>query len=235
MKILIIEDNISVRNVLKMSLEAENYIIDDVGDGDQGSYFARVNKYNLIILDNILPKKMGNQVCREIRDAGVQTPVLLLSAKSDVKSKIDLLDLGADDYITKPFSFEELKARIKALTRRPKIIRPSILKLGNLSIDSNNFEVKKNDRRIYLTRKEFTLLNLLIENMGKVVSRGTIMEFVWDSNVDPFSNTIETHIRNIRRKLGDRNKRLISNVPGRGYKIDNISSFNEKIKNKKLH
>lgn len=230
MKLLIIEDNISIRNVLRMSLEAENYIIDDVGDGERGSYFARVNKYNLIILDNILPKKMGKQVCSEIRDAGVTTPILLLSAKSDVNSKIDLLESGADDYLTKPFSFEELKARIKALTRRPSVIKPSLLKLGNLIIDTNNFEIKKNGKKIYLTRKEFSLLNLLIENTGNVVSRGTIMEFVWESSADPFSNTIETHIRNIRRKIGDDNKRFITNVPGRGYKINKLFKVNEKIK-----
>lgn len=220
MKILIIEDNISIRNVLKIGLEAEGYIIDDVGDGDRGSYFARINKYNLIILDNILPKKMGKQVCQEIRDAGVTTPVLLLSAKTDVDSKISLLDSGADDYMIKPFSFEELKSRIKALDRRPRAIKSTIVKIRNLIIDTNNFEVKKNNKKIYLTRKEFTLLNLLVENIGKIVSRGTIMELVWDSNVDPFSNTIETHIRNIRKKIGDNNKNIITNIPGRGYKIN---------------
>lgn len=230
MKLLIIEDNISIRNVLRMSLGAENYIVDDVGDGERGSYFARVNKYNLIILDNVLPKKMGKQVCSEIRNAGVMTPILLLSAKTDVNSKIDLLESGADDYLTKPFSFEELKARIKALTRRPCVIKPSLLKIGSLIIDTNNFEIKKNGKRIYLTRKEFSLLNLLIENIGNVVSRGTIMEFVWESNSDPFSNTIETHIRNIRRKIGDNEKSFIRNVPGRGYKINKLSKINEKIK-----
>ena len=221
MKILIIEDNISVRNVLRIGLEAEGYIVDDVGDGDRGSYFARVNKYNLILLDNVLPKKMGKQVCKEIREAGVSTPVLLLSAKADINSKILLLDEGADDYMTKPFSFEELKSRIKALTRRPVILTTSIIKIGNLTIDTNNFEIKKGQKKIYLTRKEFTLLNLLIENKGQVVSRGTIMEFAWDSNMDPFSNTIETHIRNIRSKIGDRRKQIIKNIPGRGYKINN--------------
>jgi len=230
MKILIIEDNISVRNVLRMGLKAENYIVDDVGDGERGSYFARINKYNLIILDNVLPKKMGKQVCKEIRDAGVTTPVLLLSAKTEVTSKIDLLNAGADDYMIKPFSFEELKSRIKALTRRPEIIKTSLVKINNLEIDLNNFELRKNNKKIYLTRKEFTLLNLLIENIGKVVSRGTIMEFVWDSNIDPFSNTIETHIRNLRQKIGDKKKRIIVNVPGRGYKINKTLILkNEKI------
>lgn len=222
MKILIIEDNISVRNVLRIGLEAEGYIVDDVADGDRGSYFARINKYNLIILDNVLPKKMGNQVCKEIRNAGVTTPVLLLSAKSDVNSKIELLDTGADDYMIKPFSFEELKSRIKALTRRPEIIREKVITIGNLKIDCNNFEIRKNNKRIYLTRKEFTLLNLLIENIGQVVSRGTIMELVWDSGIDPFSNTIEAHIGNLRKKIGDTKRRIIKNTPGRGYKIDSL-------------
>lgn len=222
MKILIIEDNISVRNVLRIGLEAEGYIVDDVADGDRGSYFARINKYNLIILDNVLPKKMGNQVCKEIRNAGVTTPVLLLSAKSDVNSKIELLDTGADDYMIKPFSFEELKSRIKALTRRPEIIREKVITIGNLKIDCNNFEIRKNNKRIYLTRKEFTLLNLLIENIGQVVSRGTIMELVWDSGIDPFSNTIEAHIGNLRKKIGDTRRRIIKNTPGRGYKIDSL-------------
>lgn len=232
MKILIIEDNISVRNVLRIGLEAEGYIIDDVGDGDRGSYFARINKYNLIILDNVLPKKMGKQVCREIRDAGVTTPVLLLSAKADIDSKISLLDSGADDYMIKPFSFEELKSRIKALTRRPSIIRNSLIKIGNLTIDTNNFEIKKGLKKINLTRKEFTLLNLLVENIGQVVSRGTIMEFVWESNMDPFSNTIETHIGNIRNKIGDFRKQIIKNVPGRGYKINrNLVKKKENVTN----
>jgi len=222
MKILIIEDNISVRNVLRIGLEAEGYIIDDVSDGDRGSYFARINKYNLIILDNVLPKKMGNQVCREIRNAGVTTPVLLLSAKSDVNSKIELLETGADDYMIKPFSFEELKSRIKALCRRPEAIKNKVVKVGNLEINSESCEIRKNNKRIYLTRKEFSLLNLLIENIGQVVSRVMIMELVWESNINPFSNTIEAHIRNIRTKIGDPQKKIIQNIPGRGYKINNF-------------
>ena len=234
MKILIIEDNISVRNVLRIGLEAEGYITDDVGDGDRGSYFARINKYSLIILDNVLPKKMGKQVCKEIRDAGVTTPVLLLSAKADVSSKISLLESGADDYMIKPFSFEELKSRIKALTRRPSVIRNSIIKIKDLTIDTNNFEIRKGLKKIYLTRKEFTLFNLLIENIGQIVSRGTIMEFAWDSNMDPFSNTIETHIRNIRSKIGDNRKQIIRNIPGRGYRINNnLIKTNDRIVHKK--
>jgi DNA-binding response OmpR family regulator len=220
MKILIIEDNISIRNVLRMSLEAENYIIDEAEDGHKGSYLARINKYDLIILDNVLPKKVGSQVCNEIREAGVNTPVLLLSAKSDTDSKVELLNNGADDYLTKPFAFEELKARIKSLTRRPTKIESEIIKIGNILLDCEKFEVIKNNNRIYLTRKEFTLLELLMKNAGTIVSRGMIMDYVWDMNADPFSNTVEAHIRNLRQKLDDKRKQLIVNIPSRGYKFN---------------
>jgi len=219
MKILIIEDDISVRNVLRMGLEELSYAVDEAEDGDRGSYFARVNKYDLILLDNVLPKKMGRQVCQEIREAGIKSPILLLSAKNDVNTKVDLLNLGADDYITKPFSFAELQARIKALVRRPQQIEDVILRGGNVQLNSDTHEVIKSRKKIYLTRKEFSLLELLMKNAGRIVSRAAIMENVWDINADPFSNTVEAHIRNLRQKLRDTNKRLISNIPGRGYKF----------------
>jgi len=219
MKILIIEDDISVRNVLRMGLEELSYTVDEAEDGEQGSYFARINPYNLIILDNVLPKKMGRQVCSEIREAGVTTPILLLSAKNDVNMKVEMLNLGADDYLTKPFSFAELQARIKALIRRPQQIEDTVLKGGNVILNSDTHEVKRNRQKIYLTRKEFSLLELLMKNAGRIVSRSKIMENVWDINADPFSNTIETHVRNLRQKLKDSKKRLIRNIPGRGYKF----------------
>jgi DNA-binding response OmpR family regulator len=217
MKLLIIEDNISIRNILRMSLENLSYAVDEAEDGEKGSYFARINKYDLIILDNVLPKKMGREVCEEIRDAGVTTPVLLLSAKNDVNSKVDLLNAGADDYITKPFSFNELEARIKSLLRRPHKIEDVVLKGANINLNSDTHEVTRHKKKIYLTRKEFMLLELLMKNIGKVISRGAIMEHVWDMNADPFSNTIESHIRNLRKKIGDNNKQIIVNIPGRGY------------------
>lgn len=222
MKLLIIEDDSAIRNVLRMSLQAESFVVDDVEDGEQGSYLARVNQYDLVILDNILPKKQGKQVCREIRDAGKQMPVLMLSAKSEVLEKIDLLNSGVDDYMTKPFSFEELLARINTLLRRPLQIKEKILKVSNISLNRDKGEVHHRDKEIYLTRKEFSLLELLMNNKDQVVSRGLIMEYVWDIDGDPFSNTIEAHILNLRRKLSDRKRRLIQNVPGRGYKISTI-------------
>ncbi len=219
MKILIIEDDSSIRNVLRMSLTAACFTVDVAEDGDQGSYLARTNEYDLVILDNVMPKKMGKQVCREIREAGKTMPVLLLSMKSDVLEKISVLDSGADDYMTKPFSFEELLARIRALTRRPKNLADKKLQIKDLEINMDRNIVTKSGSEIELTRKEFSLLSYLMQNKEKVVTRGQILEHVWDINADPFSNTVEAHILSLRKKIGDTKKRIIRNIPGRGYKI----------------
>lgn len=219
MKILLIEDDVSIRNVLRMGLEGEGFCVDEAEDGEIGSYLARTNVYDAIILDNVLPKKMAKQVCTEIRDQNIYAPIILLSAKNDVLSKIELLNSGADDYLTKPFSFEELKARLKTLLRRPHKIETSIIKTNNLILNKDTHEVRKNNKRIDLTRKEFSLLELLMSNLGKVVTRTDMMEHVWDINADPFSNTVEAHILNLRKKIGDRNKKILRNIPGRGYKI----------------
>jgi len=218
-KILLIEDDASIRRVLKLGLENEGFIIDECGDGEIGSYMARTNVYDLILLDNVLPKKMGRQVCTEIRDQNIYTPILLLSAKADTSSKIELLNCGADDYLTKPFSFEELKTRIRALLRRPHKIENTIIKIGNLVLNKHTHEVTRNNKRINLTRKEFALLELLMSNLGKIVTRTDMVEHVWDINADPCSNTLEAHIFNLRKKIGDEKKNLIRNIPGRGYKI----------------
>jgi DNA-binding response OmpR family regulator len=202
-----------------MSLEASGFVVDEAEDGEHGSYLAKVNNYDLIILDYILPNRTGKQVCEEIRSAGKSTPILLLSGKQDVLSKITLLESGADDYLTKPFSFGELKARIQALLRRPKQIQSTIYKIGDISVNLDTHEVLKNRQKINLTRKEFLLLALLCKNQGNVVSRADIFEHVWDSESDPFSNSLETHILNLRKKIGDTKKFLIRSVSGCGYKI----------------
>ena len=217
MKILIIEDDISIRNVLRLSLEAKGFTIDEAEDGEIGSYLARTNSYDAILLDNVLPKKMGGHICKEVREAQKMTPILMLSGKQEVLTKIQLLNSGADDYITKPFSFDELLARIYAVLRRPSIIQKSIIKFKNIEINFPAQIIKKNNKSIYLTRKEFCLLEFLARNQGSVVSRGQILEHVWDMSVDPFSNTIETHIMNLRRKLHDTRRTLICSIPGRGY------------------
>jgi DNA-binding response OmpR family regulator len=220
MKILIIEDDMSVRNVLRLSLEAKGFVIDEAEDGEIGSYLARTNTYDIIILDNVLPKKMGGHICKEIREANIETPIIMLSSKAEVLTKVDLLNKGADDYVTKPFSFEELLARLSAITRRPKQLKVKKIFIKDIEIDLTSQILIKSGREIYLTRKEFALLEFLVEQKNKVVSRGEILERVWEMSIDPFSNTIETHILNLRKKLKDSKKRLIVAVPGRGYRIN---------------
>lgn len=222
MKLLIIEDDSSIRNVLRMSLESSCFAVDTAEDGEQGSYMARTNDYDLIILDNVLPKKLGKKVCQEIRECGKSTPIILLSMKSDILEKVSVLDSGADDYMTKPFSFEELLARIRALVRRPQLIAESILKIKDIELNPERYTVLKSGKEIELTKKEFALLEYLLRNKERVLTRGQILENVWDINADPFSNTVESHIVNLRRKIGDTNKRLIKNIPGRGYKITEL-------------
>lgn len=220
MRILIVEDDKDLVEYLKSGLEAENFSVDTAEDGEKGSFVARTNNYDLIILDYNLPKKSGYQICKEIRDDKKNVPILMLSINSEVNDKVELLNIGADDYLAKPFSFEELVARIKALLRRPKEIKSKILAIDDLILDIEGQTVKREKDEIYLTRKEFSLLEYLMKNQGKVLSRTTIMENVWDMNADPFSNTVETHILNLRKKI-DRNigSKLICTVPGRGYKI----------------
>jgi len=221
MRILIIEDEKEIAEFLKKSLEAENYVVDIAYDGEKGSFLARTNDYDIILLDNIMPKKTGKQVCEEIRRDGKNVPILMISVKSEVTTKVDLLNAGADDYLTKPFSLDELLARIRALLRRPKKIETEILKIDDLVLDTSKHKVMRGDKEIYLTKKEFMLLKYLMKNVGIVLSRGMILEHVWDMSVDAFSNTIESHIRSLRRKIDlPGKKKLIHTIPGFGYKID---------------
>lgn len=221
MRLLVIDDDKEVRDTLIQKLRAECFAVDAAADGEEGSYMARTNSYDVIILDNMLPKKNGIIVCDDIRKTGRTVPILVLSVLSDTKQKIDLITAGADDYLIKPFSFEELLARIRALLRRPPEIQGEVYELSDLVIDTRQQSVKRGRKHVYLTRKEFMLLEYLLRNRGDVVSRGKIMEHVWDMSSDPFSNTIESHILSVRRKIGDKaGKRLIQTVPGRGYRIE---------------
>jgi DNA-binding response OmpR family regulator len=220
MRLLIVEDSKEIIDSLKLSLKAEGFIVDTALDGETGSYMARTNSYDLIILDNILPKKDGYEVCCDIRKEGNNVPIISLSIKSDVDIKVKLLNAGVDDYISKPFSFAELLARIKVLLRRPSKIEQSILKIDGMTIDLDGHTVMCCQKEIKLTPKEFALLEYLVKNRGRVLSRGIIMEHVWDSETDPFSNTIETHILNLRRKVRQLCKKdFIHTIPGVGYKV----------------
>lgn len=221
MKILLIEDEKEIVDFLKPSLESEGFVVDIAGDGEQGAFMGKINQYDLVIIDIMLPKKNGDEVCRELRERGQTMPILILSVIAETKNKAELLNAGADDYLTKPFSFEELLARVRALLRRPRDIQEEVFSIADLELDSVRHTVKRAGKRVHLTPKEFRLLEYLLQNMGAVVSRGMILEHVWDMNADPFSNTIEAHILSLRKKIdAKRRKKLIHTVHGMGYRID---------------
>lgn len=221
MRILLIEDDRNLTEFLRNSLEAESFDVESTSDGDKGIHMAKNNRYNVIIVDNILPKKTGMEICQELRQSGITTPIIMLSVLNDVTKKVRALNAGADDYITKPFSFQELFARIKAILRRPKNIHGEILQIDDLKLDINKHQVIRGKNEIYLTRKELLLLKYLMEHPGNVLSRAMIMEHVWETSANNQSNTIETHILNLRRKIDIEGKnKLIHTIPGRGYKIE---------------
>lgn len=213
-----VEDDSEIRHFLKVSLEAEFFVVDTAEDGQEGIELGRINDYDLILLDNVMPKKNGKEVCLAIREKKKDVPIIMLSVKSEIPDKLELLNIGADDYLTKPFSFEELLARIRNVIKRTSKRKEDLLKLGDLTLDVRKNVVKEGSAEIHLTKKEFMLLELLLSRKNEVLSRGVIMEHVWDMNADPFSNTIESHIANLRRKLKI-GKEVIVTVPGRGYKV----------------
>lgn len=220
MNILIIEDNTDTLLFLKQALHEEGFVVDTAKDGNIGLKKALGNDYDFIILDNTLPGKNGKDICQEIRKNGKVLPILMLSVNEDTNTKTDVLNIGADDYLSKPFSYKELLARIRAILRRPREIKKEILQTGKLILDSKNHTVTYIGKDINLTPKEFSLLEYLMRNKGKVLSRIQILEHVWDMNADLFTNTVETHILNIRKKIKNKeNRPVILTVSGAGYKI----------------
>lgn len=221
MRILLVEDDEPLLEFLKLRLQSEGFSVDAEKDGNKGSFLARTNNYDVIILDYVLPKKSGAKICQEVRTRGTTTPIIIISVQTEVPTRIELLNIGADDYVIKPFPFEELLARIRAVLRRPMQLKEEILTIDDLILDSTRFNVERAGRKIKLTKKEFALLEYLLRHKGAVLSRGTIMEHVWDIQGDLFSNTIETHILNLRKKLyRPGGAKLIHTISGRGYKID---------------
>lgn len=221
MRALVVDDEKDLREALADNLRMECFAVDTAGDGTEGSYLARTNEYDVIVLDNMLPEKTGITVCTEVRRTGKNVPIIVLSVLGDSWRKVELLNAGADDYLVKPFSFDELMARIRALLRRPHGILGDVLTVETLVLDTKQQSVKRDGTGVYLTRKEFMLLEYLMRHQGSVLSRGMIMEHVWDMTSDPFSNTIESHIRGLRKKVHlPGHLPLIHTVPGRGYKVD---------------
>jgi len=214
----VVEDQKETADTLKRKLEAECYAVDVERDGERGFYKARTNDYDLILLDKGLPGKGGEEICSELRGYKMSTPILILSAAAEIEDKVGLLNCGADDYLTKPYAWSELAARVKALLRRPAQIEGKALTVDRLSLDRETYSFIFGGKTKYLTPKEFMLLEYLMKNAGKVVSRGMILEHVWDENADQFSKSIETHIMNLRKKIDPQDKDVfIRAVPGHGY------------------
>lgn len=220
MRVLVVEDQKEIRDFLKQSLEQECFAVDAVADGNKGADHARNNSYDVIILDNNLPGKSGLQICQMLREEHNRVPILILSVESDIPKKIQLFDSGADDYLTKPFSFDELMARIRAIVRRPWDIHNEEYRIDDLIMNVPQHRVTRGKKEIRLTKKEFMILEHLLRNRGNVVSRGSLLEHVWDMEGDIFSNTIETHMVTLRKKIDAQGKKkLIHTISGRGYKI----------------
>ncbi len=223
MKVLIVEDDRGIAEILKEGLVADSHTVDLSDNGGDGSFLARSFEYDAIVLDYSLPKKNGLVVCKEIRDSGKTTPILFLSVNDDTDIKVKAFDSGADDYVTKPFSMQELNSRLRAITRRSSTIEKTVLKVRDLVMDTNTCSVTRGDKTINLTRKEYSMLEYFMHQPHSVVSRALLMEHVWTADQDPFSNTIEAHIRNVRKKLNTGFiVPMIINVPGRGYILDRL-------------
>lgn len=220
MRLLVIEDDPSIIRSLASTLKDAGFAVDVSQDGENGCFMALTNSYDLIILDCNLPKLSGQEVVARLRAEGRETPILILTVRTEINNKVDLLNLGADDYLTKPFVLSELLARVKAILRRPKSLPNRILKMANLTLDRDKLSLTKNGEGIRLSAKEFSLLEYLLVNKGRVLPRQEIMEHVWDENADPFSNTIEVHIMKLRRKIEGPGEQFIFTFSNRGYKID---------------
>ena len=189
--------------MMAKGLREQTYAVDVAHDGDGALYQAGINDYDLIILDIMLPGKDGFEVCRELRAAGSPVPVLMLTALDSIDDRVEGLDIGADDYLTKPFDFRELLAHIRALLRRGQKLQPDVIKVEDLEMDTRAQQVRRGGRGVYLTAKEYALLEYLARRAGEVVARSDIAEHVWDESFDPFSNLIEVYVQRLRRKVDD--------------------------------
>jgi two-component system copper resistance phosphate regulon response regulator CusR len=220
MKILVVEDDRTVGQYVKRGLEEQRYHADLVDDGMEGLRLASGGRYDLIVLDLRLPEMNGLEVLRTLRDRGNTTPVLVLTAQDAVDFKVQALRSGADDYVTKPFAFEELLARVEALGRRPKEIRSPVLRVGDLELDGETREVRRGGERIELTPKEYTVLEYLMRHAGRVMSRTLITEYAWDYHFDPGTNIVDVVINRLRKKVDTGHaQKLVHTVRGVGYVV----------------
>ena len=218
MRILLVEDEEKIANFIGRGLKEEYYIVDVAYDGEKGLFLAEINVYDLIILDIMLPIKDGLSICKELRSKKIDTPILMLTARDRVEDKVLGLDLGADDYLAKPFAFEELLARVRALLRRKEGDKSTLLKIADLELDQLTHKVRRAGKEISLTSKEYALLEYLMLNANQVVTRTMISEHVWNEDFDSFTNVIDVYIKYLRNKIHkDFRKQLIYTMRGTGY------------------
>jgi len=220
MRVLLVEDEARIADFIRKGLSEYGYAVDSAGDGEEALDWLDAAEFDIIILDVMLPLRDGVDVCRELRARGVQTPVIMLTARDAIEDRVRGLDSGADDYLVKPFAFSELLARLRALTRRQPAVLGSPLRMGDLTLDTATRQASRQGNTIPLTTKEYTLLEYLLRHPHQVLTRTMIAERVWNYDFDNATNVIDVHIRNLRRKIDDPfPMKLIHTVRGAGYRI----------------
>ena len=220
MRILIVEDNRRLNTSLRTSLEEDGYAVDGAFDGDEGELFALAAPYDLILLDVMLPKKDGYQLCRELRQQGVNAPILMLTARDAIDDRVAGLDSGADDYLVKPFSMSELRARLRALLRRNKPEKTTLLQVDDLTMDPANHTVQRGGAPIELTPREFTILEYLMRSPNRILTREMVEAHVWNFDFISGSNVVDVYIRRLRKKIDDPYPvKLLETVRGVGYRL----------------
>jgi heavy metal response regulator len=217
-RILLVEDEERIASFISRGLKEAHYVVDVAHDGEKGLFMAEINEYDLAILDIMLPKKDGISVCKELRSKGRDLPILMLSAKDSIDDKVRGLNFGADDYLAKPFAFKELLARVQALLRRQKPSHGQVLEVGDLQLNQLTHKVMREDKEIKLTAKEYILLEYLMLNAGKLITRTMISEHVWHEDFDSFTNVIDVFVNYLRKKIDKGFKKpLIHTIRGSGY------------------
>jgi DNA-binding response OmpR family regulator len=221
MRILVVEDEHKIANALKRGLEQESYAVDVEYDGEDGLASALTGEYDLIILDRMLPGLEGIEICQRIRQKNIHCPIIMLTAKDQINDRVAGLNSGADDYLIKPFAFEELLARVKALLRRPKDTIGTVLKVKDLSLNTVTYEVKRAGKLIVLSSKEYALLHYLLRNQNRILSKDAIIAHVWNFDADVLPNTVEVYMGYLRNKIDKpfSGPNLINTVRGFGYKL----------------
>ena len=218
MRVLVVEDDAQVASFIRRGLREEQYTVDLAADGEEALFLAGIGEYDLVILDWRLPKRNGIEVLEGLRADGVTVPILMLTARDELKDKISGFNAGADDYLTKPFSFEELLVRVRALLRRRGDLTPTVLTIADLELDSLKHRVTRAGQKLELTNREYALLEYMMRNAGRVVSRTMLAEHVWEHDFDPLSNVIDVHIARLRRKIDNSfEPKLLQTVRGSGY------------------